>query len=125
MKMEKVEIAPTNLIKFNKAIEKVSEASGLLQTSGLAFKVTRPIVTKLMEVLEELSELHSNLEVVASGKGRRAGEAGPESSEVLTPDELARLEVEATGVVPPNIPWSDRNGLKPNRDLSNGGANVN
>ena len=98
--VNKVEIAPTNLIKFNKAIEKVSEASGLLQTAGLAFKVTRPIVTKLMEVLEELSELQGNLEVVSSGKGRPKAADEETSSEVLTPDELARLEVEAANLTP-------------------------
>jgi len=96
-----IEIAPTNANKFNKAIEKVSEATGLIQTSGLGFQVTQPVVMKLMEALSDLSALQSSFEVVATGKGRRTGETSSGTvSEVLTPDELARLEVEAATLTP-------------------------
>ena len=91
--MEKtIEIVPTNAKKFSAAIMGISEAAGLIQTSGVDFKETFPVIQKLMGVLEELSNIQSRFNVVPSGRGRGTGKV--EEIAGLTAEEVTRLELE-------------------------------
>ena len=91
-----IEIVPTNAKKFNAAIQGISEAAGLIQTTGIDFKIIFPEVRKLMDVLEDLNIIQGRFNVVASGRGRTKVEeiAG------LTAEEVTRLELEVGVALP-------------------------
>lgn len=92
------ELAPSNAAKVERAIERISTACGELQTSGLPFAVVQAPVMGLMQILGNVQELRKDITVKDKcGRGRKPGEI--EGSEVLTPDELSKLELEA-GVIP-------------------------
>ncbi len=95
-----IDIVPTNAKKFTSAIAGISEAAGLIQTSGVAFNEIFPTIRKLMEVLEDLGKLQTRFNVVPSGRGRAIRMEGTTG---LSLEEIAQLEIEA-GVSTPTIP---------------------
>lgn len=100
MSNEQIAIAPTNANKFLKAIEKISEAAGLIQTTGVNFQTIFPVVTKLMEVLGQLNSIQSSFLITESGRGRPKGSADIE----ITMEEVAQLEAEVQALAQPVVP---------------------
>ena len=90
-----MQTTPTSYGKLEKALDKCSEAIGLIQTSSFSYKDIKSLVDQFQLSLTMLSSFMEDLEVVASGRGRQKenGEEEEESASACT-DKVTRLEPE-------------------------------
>ena len=116
------ELPHSNAGRLDKAIERITVACGEVQTSGLPFAAIQDVVMGLMQNLGKLNELRGQVTVKDKIiRERKVGEISASvGAEVLSPDELARLEAEA-GVFTPDTPIESTPSAKNESEETAGG----